>query len=106
MFYYTASLLLLSMRLFSLRPATAIRAATACALTFIVIVYTSLSALFSLLTAILRSALRTHTVLTSVALPVAVLRSALRAVTVLSSGALLTPVLRSAVRPHAARAGT
>ena len=87
------------MRLFSLRPATAIRAATACALVFIVIVYTSLSALFSLLTFVLRSAIRAIAVLISAALLTSVLRSAIRAIAVLPvSAALLSAVLRSALR--------
>ena len=98
MFYYTASLLLLSMRLFSLRPATAIRAATACALAFIVIVYTSLSALFSLLAAVLRSTLRALAVLSSAALLTTVLRSARRALAVPISATLLSAGLRSALR--------
>ena len=98
MFYYTASLLLLSMRLFSLRPATAIRAATACALAFIVIVYTSLSALFSLLPTVFRSAVRALAVPISAALLTAVLRSARRTLAVLSSAVLFPTVLRSARR--------
>ena len=85
------------MRLFSLRPATAIRAATACALAFIVIVYTSLSALFSLLVAVLRSALRALAVLISVAL-LTVFRSTFRTLAVLISAALLAAVLRSSRR--------